>query len=318
MGPSMLPHAVRRGGRGEEAARERGWAHRHGWRRAGGCATLNSTVKVDRDSALTFVGVIGLWSGLDACTLPSPTSTDSATPDAAPRYDTECSRAGGVCINPAPDPTPGRKGTTGLSCELMGHRTAVPLSCASPGRLCCLAVTPPPPRPACLATNVGREFTEADLVDDLGGTFAPPRPPQHACTDAELTLLQSNLYAKVDDERLRAGLSATCASCAISRIDDAQWGPIVVSPTKRFVNYGACGAHVSGSVVCGRAFAMEAVCVARVCDAACGVDAVGCAAYARSDRGRCHTSRVAREAACPAVDACVQGIHSLLQYFCGP
>lgn len=147
MGPSMLPHAVRRGGRGEEAARERGWAYRHGWRRAGGCATLNSTVKVDRDSALTFVGVIGLWSGLDACTLPSPTSTDSATPDAAPRYDTECSRAGGVCINPAPDPTPGRKGTTGLSCELMGHRTAVPLSCASPGRLCCLAVTPPTSAP---------------------------------------------------------------------------------------------------------------------------------------------------------------------------
>ncbi len=179
----------------------------------------------------------------------------------------------------------------------------------------------------------GAAPSKADL-DSSGGWNAPPPAGGPSCTDADLATFAANLSASGGPLRggsyanIANGLSATCASCLVSREGDAKWTSIVTDSagTKGFLNYGACYARKSGSEACGKAMQYESFCVSITCSG-CGTAPSSTCMKDPGTTDLCEANFGADiTASCPAADggeakalaATCDDILTGARYLCGP
>ncbi len=104
---------------------------------------------------------------------------------------------------------------------------------------------------------------------------APTSNTVGACSQAELDIIEKTSADanKSFTDLYDAMTSDTCRACVFSVETDANWQPIVWSPTKEsgaaFLNFGACFATASGSAMCGRRLQDEEFCLAAACPDIC-------------------------------------------------
>lgn len=115
------------------------------------------------------------------------------------------------------------------------------------------------------------------IADLKTPTWKPPKSgTMGACSEAELEIIQQTSADtnKSFTDLYDAMTSDTCRACVFSVETDANWQPIVWSPTKEsgaaFLNFGACFATASGgSAACGKALQDDEFCLTSACPDIC-------------------------------------------------
>lgn len=155
---------------------------------------------------------------------------------------------------------------------------------------------------------------------------APKGNTVGACSQAELDIIEqtSGDANKSFTDLYNAMTSDTCRACVFSVETDANWQPIVWSPTKEsgaaFLNFGACFATAAGgSTACGKALQDDEFCLQAACPDIC-TDQAACLNVAGLDtcappgtvvRGSCGPASGAVFKTC---DTFIDGLRAV----CGP
>lgn len=151
--------------------------------------------------------------------------------------------------------------------------------------------------------------TKAD-IDGAGGWKPPAGANTTACTAGDIAAFKANFSNASAYSDLVAGLPAGCASCLLTKENDANWGPIVTDDTGQagFINFGACYAFKSGNQACGQSVQYLEFCTNISCSSCADADFSACT----QDKGTldaCSTNFAADiQANCPADQAQAQAL----------
>jgi hypothetical protein len=166
---------------------------------------------------------------------------------------------------------------------------------------------PPPPReedpfdPGDCPKDV--QLTNADLDSQIGWK-SPAAPAAGACTNADITQLETNfkdtsLQSWFD---LGKSLSDTCKSCVFSKDTDPNWSMIVGTAADNgqtgFLNLGACYASVEGPP-CGKAIQYQQFCNNVACNECSNTQAELAKCVKKAETTACASFSKNASASCP-------------------
>jgi len=150
-----------------------------------------------------------------------------------------------------------------------------------------------------------------------------------ACTEADLSKLSRAIADKalVVESDITAALGASCAACAVGRVDDPTWRAVVAGHDGYIGNVGGCAVRLGANETCGKAIDKLSTCLIVGCDGC--VDRKGqdsCSDQLTTVDGACAPALTTMRKQCPAktlaaafdTNGVCQSFVETIRLFCGP
>ena len=224
--------------------------------------------------------------------------------------------------------------------SLLGFSAAVSLVVAT---LLACSTTETPATPPVVAAEAGDYAGEpADSSVDVPRVKGcPGEPPSSylwqapvakdtsACTDADLAKLARAIADKalVVESDITAALGASCAACAVGRVEDSTWRAVVAGHDGYIGNVGGCAVRLGANETCGKAIDMLSTCLIVGCDGCADRKAQdACSDQLTTVDGPCAPALTTVRKHCPAKtlaaafdsDGVCQSFVETIRLFCGP
>jgi hypothetical protein len=158
---------------------------------------------------------------------------------------------------------------------------------------------------------------------------APVAKETSACTDADLAKLARAIADKalVVEGDITAALGASCAACAVGRVEDATWRAVVAGHDGYIGNVGGCAVRLGANETCGKAIDTLSTCLIVGCDGCADRKAQdACSDQLTTVDGACAPALTTMRKQCPAkvlasafdTDGVCQSFVETIRLFCGP